>query len=147
MYHHVYLRKGMVYLPTVAKTEAGFYMNVEPVAKVSVSNATGLRATLTDAVAKENLIIPTPKRSAFPPPVLPKYAGVKTDREFMRGASHWAIERKNGNNQIFGYRVHRDGYWVQDATQKIDFPSDATTENVIEQMIAVLEATARRQSE
>ena len=144
MHQNVYLRNGVVYFPTVAKTEAGFYVLVEPVVDVSVSNVIVLRNVLGDIIARDNVIIPTPKRNAFPPSILPKYAGVKTDRAFMQGTSHWAIDRKNGNYQIIGYRVHQDGYWVQDATQKIGFPKDAPAENVVDRMIAILQDAAQQ---
>jgi len=143
MHQNVYLRNGVAYFPTVAKTEAGFYVLVEPVVEVSVSNVIGLRNALGDIIARDNVIIPTPKRNAFPPSLLPKHAGVKTDRAFMQGASQWAIDRKNGNYQIIGYRVHQDGYWVQDGTQKIGFPKDAPTDSVVDRMIAILQDAAR----
>ena len=40
------LKDGVVYLPTVAKTEAGFYMDREPVALVPVTNPDALRQAL-----------------------------------------------------------------------------------------------------
>jgi hypothetical protein len=146
MYFHVYLRQGTVYVPTVARTEAGFYMNVEPVAVVSVSNTDGIRSAFRGLITRGNTVIPTPKRNEYPPSLLPKYAGVETDRAFIHGTAHWAIDEKEGDYQIIGYRVHRDGYWVQDAAQKILLPTGSTAENVVEQMIAILEDAARRQS-
>lgn len=139
MYCHIYLRNGTIYVPTVAKTEAGFYMNVEPVAVVSVANGEGLRNALDDALARGNALVPTPKRNAYPPSLLPKYAGVKTDRAFMQGASHWAIDIREGNYSIVGYRIHKDGYWVEDATSKIDLSPSSTVEDVVKRMIAILQ--------
>jgi hypothetical protein len=143
MYCHVYLRKGTVYVPTVAKTEAGFYMNVEPVSVTSVSSRKSLQNVLHEVMARGTPVIPTPKRNAYPPPLLPKYAGLKTDRAFMQGTSHWAIDERGGNYQIIGYRVHSDGYWVQDAAQKIDFPANASAGDVVDRMIAMLQDTER----
>ena len=34
----LYLRKGVVYVPTMGKMDEGFYRGVEPVADVSASN-------------------------------------------------------------------------------------------------------------
>lgn len=131
MYCHVYLRKGDVYVPTVAETEAGFYMNVEPVAVISVANTEGLRNALREVMGRGNTIIPTPKRNAYPPSLLPRYAGVKTDHAFMQKAAHWAIDDKDGDYKIIGYRVHDDGYWVQDTAQKVDFAAGSTADDVI----------------
>jgi hypothetical protein len=90
------LKDGIVYLPTAAKTEAGFYMDCEPVALVPVTNTDALRKALKDAMHRGNPIVPTPKRNAFPPPVLPKYAGLKSWSKFMQGASEWTIAERNG---------------------------------------------------
>ena len=71
------LKDGLVYLPTVAKTEAGFYLDREPVSVVCVANTDALRRALVDLIMKGNATIPTPKGDAYPPPVLPRYAGAK----------------------------------------------------------------------
>ena len=36
MYHHLYLRNGAVYDPTVGKMGKGFYRDIEPVASYAV---------------------------------------------------------------------------------------------------------------
>lgn len=146
MYVHVYLRQGVVYMPTVVRTDAGFYMNVEPVAVVPVSNTDGIRSALHEIIARRNTVIPTPKRNEYPPSLLPRYAGVKSDRAFMHGTAHWAVDEKGGDYQIIGYRLHKDGYWVQDAAQKIVLSTGSMAENVVEQMIGILRDAARRQS-
>jgi hypothetical protein len=140
------LKGGIVYVPTVARTEAGFYMIREPVAVVPAANTETLRRALHDVMARGNAIIPTPKRNAYPPPVLPRYAGEKTWSAFMRGASEWKIREKNGNYQIVQYRENPkgDGSWVQDLDRKIEFPPGTTIDDVIDRMIAILQDAARR---
>jgi hypothetical protein len=145
MFVNVYLREGKTYLPTVAKTDAGFYMNVEPVAVIPVADLGALRNAFRDVLVRGTPIIPTPKRNAYPPSLLPRYAGVKTDRAFMQQAAHWSMDDKGGEFKIIGYRVHDDGYWVQDPAQKIDFAANSTIEDVIGRMIAILQEAARRQ--
>jgi len=103
------LKNALVYLPTVAKTKAGFYMKREPVAVVPAANTNELRRALRVAMAKGNTVIPTPKRNAFPPPVLPKYAGERSLEAFMRGASEWDIYERNGNYQITPYQKDPEG--------------------------------------
>ena len=44
------LKNGLVYLPTVAKTEAGFYMNRDPVAVVQAVDTEVLRRALRDVM-------------------------------------------------------------------------------------------------
>ena len=144
MLYHSYLRSGIVYVPTVAKTEAGFYMNREPMSVVAATNTEALRYALRDAMGKGNPTIPTPARNAFPRPVLLKYSGAKSWSAFARGASQWSIEEEEGRYQIVGYRTHRDGYWVQDPEQKIELPTGSARDQVIDRMIAILQDAARK---
>jgi hypothetical protein len=140
------LKSGIVYVPTVARTEAGFYMIREPVAVVPAPNTEALRRALHDVMARGNAIIPTPKRNAYPPPVLPKYAGEKTWSAFMGGASEWKIKEKDGSYQIIQYRENPkgDGSWVEDRDRKIEFAPGTTADNVIDRMIAILQAAAQK---
>jgi hypothetical protein len=144
MLYHSYLKNGVVYVPTVARTEAGFYMDREPVSVVAAANTEGLRYALRDAMGKGNPTIPTPARNAFPRPVLLKYSGAKCWSAFARGASQWSIEEEQGRYRIVGYRTHRDGYWIQDPEQKTELPAGSTRDQVIDAMIAILHEAARK---
>ena len=144
MLYHSYLKNGVVYVPTIAKTEAGFYMDREPVSVVAAANTEGLRYALRDAMGKGNPTIPTPARNAFPRPVLLKYSRAKSWSAFARGASQWSIEEEQGRYRIVGYRTHRDGYWIQDPEQKTELPAGSTRDQVIDAMIAILHEAARK---
>jgi hypothetical protein len=130
----------------MAKTEAGFHMRQEPVAVVPAANTEALRRALQDVMDQGNAIIPTPKRNAFPPPVLPKYAGARSWSTFMRGASEWSIDERRGIYQIIPYRKDPDGGpgWVPDRKGQIDFPVGTRRDDVIDRMIAIVQDTARR---
>jgi hypothetical protein len=140
------LKDDVVYLPTVAKTEAGFYMDREPVALVPVTNTDALRQALEDAARRGNPIVPTPKRNAFPPPVLPKYAGEKSWSKFMQGASEWTIAEHNGTYRIVPYRKDPTGgpSWVEDRDHKIDLPPGTRADEAFERMITILQGAARK---
>ena len=138
-----YLRNRIVYLPTNAKTEAGYYMHQDPVLVIPASNTDGLRRALTEMTAKGNPIIPTPTRATFPPPVLPKYAGVKSSAAFARGASRWSIEERKGVFQIIGCEALGRGAWREDPEQKTDFLPGTSVEVVIDRMIAILQDAAQ----
>jgi hypothetical protein len=141
---HIYLRNGAVYVPTVVRLESGAYMNVEPVAVVPAMNIKGLRRAFLNATAKENKVVPKPSKGAWPAPVLPKCAGVKTWRDFARGASAWNITETSGKYRIVGHRMHEKEYWVEDADQRLDFPPNTSVDAVIVRMIEILqEAQAR----
>ena len=141
-----YLRNGVVYVPTVVKLQTGAYVDVEPVAVTAVADTESLRRAFLDAIARKNAIVPPPPKDKWPPPVLLKYAGVKTWSAFARGAATWSIRETEGNYQIIGYRDHPDGYWAPDPEKKIDFPPGSRVEVVIDRMIAILQDAARQQA-
>jgi hypothetical protein len=138
------LKNGIVYVPTIVKTEAGFYMRCEPVAVVPAANTDALWRAFRDVMEKGNETVPTPKRDAFPPPVLPKYAGAKNWAAFMRGASEWTINEYNGNYDILPYRKDPEGSqaWVADNEHKTKFPAGTTPDQVIERMIKIIQTAA-----
>jgi hypothetical protein len=146
MLHSCYLRDGIVYVPTVATREREpVYTDIEPVAVVPVVNTDALRRALFDSIAKKNVIIPTPDPKALrDPPILLKYAGVRSWSAFFRNASTWSISEKDGSYQILGYRKHLKKYWEEDPSQKIQFPAAATIDDVIDRMIAILQEAARK---
>lgn len=144
MLYNCFLKKGVVYVPTVAKLQTGAYTDIEPVAVVPVSNTESLRRAFPDAIARKNAIVPNPPKDDWPPPVLLKYAGVKTWSAFARGAAQWSIKEKDERYQIVGHRTHRDGYWVEDSDQTTDFPPGATVDDVVERMITILQGAARK---
>ena len=85
MLTEIYLRKDAVYLPTVAKTEAGFYCAIDPVTVVAIGDSDALRSAIKQSLAKENPMIRTPARDAWPEPVVLKYAKVKYFGPFFEG--------------------------------------------------------------
>lgn len=144
MHCHVYLRKGTVYLPTMGEVEKGFYRGVEPVALVSVTNTESLRQALLATIARGNPTVPRLRRSEYPPPVLLKYAGVKTWSAFDRDASLWTISEAGGHFVIIPYKKRPTGELVQDQNDKIEFPPGSSADVVIERIISILQQTAQK---
>lgn len=143
MYCHLHLRGGTVYMPTMAKMDKGFYRGVEPVAVVSVSNTDALRQALVETIARGNPDVPMLRRREWPAPVVLKYAGVKTWSAFERGTQLWSIEDKNDGLQIAGQKKQSDGMWNDDPEQTFTFPAGTAVEDVIDRIIAVLQAAAQ----
>jgi len=139
MYWQCYLRAGLVYVPTTGVTKHDLYRVIEPVSVVPASNLEGLRRAFAEALTRGNPEVPALKPSDYPPPVLPKYAGVKTWNSFARNASLWAISERDGSYKILGYRRQAANGWVQDKKQEVIFPSGTTIDQVIDRMIATLQ--------
>jgi hypothetical protein len=140
-----YLRRNVVYVPTVVELKTGAYMNVEPVAVIPVADTDCLRRVIGEALAKGNAIVPPPPKDNWPPPLLPKYAGVKTWSAFARGALLWSIREKDGGYQIVPYRDHPDGYLAEDRELTFALPAGSSAEDAVDRMIAILQNAAQEQ--
>ena len=87
MHSTCYLRRGIVYIPTLGMMDKGLYRDVEPVAVSPSSNSEALRRAFAEVFARGNPQVPVPKQPDASPSVLLKYAGVKTWRAFARETS------------------------------------------------------------
>ena len=140
---HIYLRNGIVYLPTMGKMEKGFYRGVEPVAAVPVSNTEALRRALAETLARGNPTVPMLQRSEWPPPVLLKYAGVKSWSTFEQGMLLWDIKEDDGRFRIESNSKRSNGMWKEDPEQTIKFTPETSVATVIDRMIAILQGATR----
>ena len=141
MLYKCYLRKNVVYVPTVGR-RGGAYVDIEPVAVVPVIDAASMRNAFRDAIASGNDSVPLIK-GKWPPPVVLKHARAKSWAEFAREASTWNIAEKQGVYQITSYRMHPEGYWVEDSDKITRFPPSTSVDVVIDRMIAILQDAAR----
>lgn len=144
MYCHLYLRNYTVYVPTMGKMGKGFYRGVEPVAVVSASNTEALRQALAATITRGNPNVPTLLRREWPPPVLLKYAGVKSWSAFERGMRLWNIVEKDGIYQIAGHVKQPNGMWKEDPEQTIKFPLETSADHVVDRIVTIVEEAARK---
>lgn len=142
MLYKCYLRKGIVYVPTVGR-RGGAYTDIEPVAAIPVTDAAGLRRAFLDVIGRGNVAVP-PIKGKWPAPVVQKHAGAKSWAEFARQTLPWNIAENGGLYQISGSAMQPDGYWVQDKNQKIEFLPGTPVDDVIDRMIAILQEEARK---
>jgi len=143
MYLHVYLRNGIVYVPTVGKMDKGFYRDIEPVAEIPAANTEALRQAISAALRSGNPEVPIPPRRNWPRPVLLKHAGVKSWSVFERGMKLWGIEKRDGVFSIMGKRKKADGTVVDNPQQKISFPPDVALDQISDRMITIIQNAAR----
>jgi hypothetical protein len=139
---NLYLWNGNVYVPTEARTEAGYFMDIDPVAVVSITDTDALRGTIKEAMDKGNPIIPTPTRAAFPKPVVLKYAKVKSWSAFEKGALNWTIVEKSGIYQIKPGRKRPDRGWEEDQAKIESFAFGTGVPSVIDRVASLIQAAA-----
>lgn len=140
---HLYLRRAILYVPTMGKMDKGFYRGVDPVAVVPAANTDALRQALTETIARGNPHVPMLRRRDWPPPILLKYAGVKSWSEFERGMLFWTIKNRDGVFQIASQKKQPDGMWRDDPEQVVTFSPGTSADEVIDRMIAILQGAAR----
>lgn len=139
MFCYLYMRNGTVYLPTMGIMEKGFYRGIEPVAVVSATNTEALREMLAATITRGNPIVPKLRRREWPPPVILKYAGVRTWSAFERGLLAWEIEEKDGTFRIAGNTKRSNGMWLGDPEQTITFPAGASVDEVVDRVVSILQ--------
>jgi hypothetical protein len=143
MYLSISLRKGIVYIPTMGKMGRGFFRGVEPVGTVAVSSTEALREAITAAITRGNPPVPIPNRRDWPPPVVLKYAGVKSWSAFERGMKLWDTEKKEDRFQITRQKKQTDGMWKDDPEQTVSFPSNALIDEVVARLVTILQEAER----
>lgn len=143
-----FLRDGVVYLPTVARRASGpIYTDIEPIVVVRLDDLVAVRQALQDSQKKGNPIIPdSDPRELRPPPIILKYARVRSWSTFFRTAWTWSIRDDDGLFKIISYRKHPRGYWEQDLAQEIKFPPGTTVDDVVDRMIAILQEAAHAEA-
>jgi hypothetical protein len=137
--HGLYLRKGLVYIPTTAKVPSMAYREIDPISVVPVTEIEALRIALKEIMARGNPILENSSSGIRPEPAILKYAGVKSFSAFARGAQPWTIVFKNGVYEIRGQRKRPDRGWEQDPNNIIVFPVGTSDDAVIEEMIQILQ--------
>ncbi len=139
---NIYLRKGIVYLPTLSKTEDGVYKIGEPVAIVPVSETGHLKQAFLETASRGNPKIPNPPRDARQVFVLPKYAGVKSMAAFYRDLQIWEISDYDNVYEIVGKKRRPDRGWEDDPENVVTFPPGTKLDEVIERAVAILRSAA-----
>jgi hypothetical protein len=104
MYCSFYLRKGSAFVPTMAKTEAGYWMGIEPVDVRKIESPEALQALLLAVIKRGNPVVPTPTRDNFPRPIMERYCGLRSLSAFERTASCWAISQEQGDFHIYEWQ-------------------------------------------
>src|SRR5882757_6079966 len=117
MLWHLYLRDGRAYVPSVGQTEAGFYLDIEPVEVALAVDTDALQRAITEVIQRGNPKIPTPARAAFPKPVVLKYAKVKSWSAFEKGCLNWTVVEKDGVYHVKPDRKRPDRGWEDDPTR------------------------------
>lgn len=117
MLWHIYHRKGQVFVPTVSKTDAGFFLDSNPVAVLDARDEVGIMLAIQTAVARGNPVATAPDRESFPPPAVLEHAKVKSWSTFEKSALFWKIRLKDAVYQVCPTRKSATGGWETDTSR------------------------------
>ena len=129
---NLYVRDGVAYVPTAATTEAGYYLEIEPVEVAHLSDRIALKAAVMRAIERGHPRVPTPTRENFPKPIILKYAGVKALRTFEKTASCWQFLMSNGLYQIEQWRPFPKGGWVPNGAKIESLPASTSLDDAVD---------------
>jgi hypothetical protein len=127
-----YLRRGTAFIPTMARTTAGYWLGVEPVVVQSVGTAEHLQTILAAAILRGSPVVPTPTRADFPPDVMRKYCGMKSFSAFERTSALWSISKGPEGYCICQWlrSLRHRGAWEQDTHGELLLPVHTPVEDV-----------------
>src|SRR3954463_14722314 len=142
----LYSHRGTVYVPTLVRVEAGFYLEIEPVDVVALNQRQKLVAVLRNAMQRELPVVPTPTRDDFPKPVILKYAKVRSLRQFEREAKRWRISAIDQRYTLTPYRLRPDSGWEEDTEKEILLPNGTTLDAMLEELVERLQREYKARS-
>ena len=145
MHCSLFLRDNFVYIPTAYKTDAGFYIERDPVATIPVDQSDVLSQKITEFLLQDPPRIPTPDRSASEErPDILKYVKYKTWAAFSRHAETWSVGRaRTGEFSIAVGRKVKPGAWLYDRKRLITFPAGSALSEVVARTVSEIQAKAR----
>ena len=129
------IRRGKVFIPTMARTEAGFYLAVDPVEVVDAVNPAAMETALMNVVRRGNPAVPTPSRDGYPEWVVLKHAGVKSAAAFERLAESWALSISGDNYALTPYRPFETGGSVEDREHTEVIPTTTPLPEVVRRLV------------
>jgi len=137
------VRKGVVYVPTLAKTEAGFYRTVEPVAVVELSDTQALKSALKGKLLEGNPLIPTPEPGTQRTFVLLKYSAVKSLSRFDKDAAYWTISEENGVYEFGPLKRRKDRGWEEDSKAMTQLPPGSSVDDVTDAVVESVQSSLK----
>jgi hypothetical protein len=131
---HVYIRNGYAFVPTVARTDAGFFLDIDPVAMLAENDRESLIQAIVRSIATGNPLVPTPARSAYQTPAVVRAAGVKTWSTFEKGARCYTLYRTEREFEIPVMERAEDG-WMENRGNSKKFLLSSSHEEVARALV------------
>jgi len=107
-----------IVLPTVAQTEAGFFVDVEPIQVFRVEEHNAWKNAIYKALVKGNSIIPTPDGSDEPGSAILEKLNISKWSTFETSSIMYTVHRGGGDILIYRTGKSADGMWSTETNQR-----------------------------
>lgn len=136
MLSRIYLHKGRIFVPTVSKTDAGFFMETSPVTVIEARDASGTIRAIEAAIVAGNPATVAPRRADFPQPVVLQYAKVASWAAFEKSAVCWSIRLKESRYQVCPMRKSASKGWEDEPTRVETYATPQAAAQRVSELIA-----------
>lgn len=124
---HIYwgINSGLALVPTLAKADAGYWLEVNPVERAATGDEASVAEALRHSASRGHAVVPTPTRSESPEWVVLKPANKKRPRDFENEYRLFSIECAEADGcQVREHRRSADGRgYVPDPEPTTTLPS------------------------
>ncbi len=140
----LYCPHAQIIVPHKAQTEAGFYLEVEPVEVGSLEDTETVKDILERARKRPWNRIPTPPRSGSSVRDVPsmKASNARSYSDFVRSVLHWHIEQLNDASYQIQRMISppRENYFVGDPGSRLLFPAETPRAQLFAKFVEVVKA-------
>ena len=121
-----YLRKNEVIVPTIAKADAGFYLDAEPVHIFALTDAEAIKKEIIEQMNAEEHEIPTPQVST-PGSVILEKLHIKSWQSFEKEAVMYTLHKGNDGANLYVTDRAANGLWSHNKDYAHQFPKAASS--------------------
>jgi len=129
-----YLRKKEVIVPTIAKADAGFYLDAEPVHEFALADTEAITKELLQQMNSEEHEIPTPQASK-PGSVILEKLHLKTWQSFEKETVMYTLHRGNDGTYLYVTGRAADGLWAHNKDYAQQFPKTASSAEIVSAIV------------
>lgn len=128
----LYIQHQKLILPTVAETEAGFFIDTAPVQVFEIADIDSWKSAMYLALVEGNKLVPTPERSDDPGSAILDKLDINKWSTFETSAVMYTLQ--TGGRYIHMYRTGKgaDRMWSNDGMEQRQFASQAPLEVVVQ---------------
>ena len=127
---NIYLFGKTVLIPTLAKTEAGFYVEIEAVCVANKDDSISLLEVLKTSLSICNPNVPTPVFDKGYKPIILKFTTAKSYSEFEKKAFLWKIRLEKEIYKVGKLDKDNDKGWKSEPALWYEFDKNSTIEQV-----------------